>query len=131
MSNESYTKDFAGWHILKPKINEVRPPLFKERDIWWCSIGVNIGHEEDGKNEKYDRPVLVIKKFNNFIFWGVPLTTQVKDVHYYYKINFNGKDQCVMVAQMRVFDSKRLTYKMGQLPLHSFEEIKTFIKDML
>ncbi len=30
----------------------------------WCSIGINVGDEEDGKNELYERPVLVIKKFN-------------------------------------------------------------------
>lgn len=36
--------------------------LFYEREIWWCSLGVNIGFEQDGTNDLFERPVLVIKK---------------------------------------------------------------------
>lgn len=49
----------------------------------------------------------------------------------YYKTSFKGKEQCVMLAQMRLFDSKRLSDKMGQLPRPHFEEIKNAIKNML
>jgi len=27
-------------------------PRFSEREIWWCSVGVNVGHEADSKHEQ-------------------------------------------------------------------------------
>ena len=60
-------KDFNGWNIEKQNIESTKKDTlpFHEREIWWCSIGINLGDEQDGKNELYERPVLVIKKFNN------------------------------------------------------------------
>jgi mRNA-degrading endonuclease toxin of MazEF toxin-antitoxin module len=39
-------KDFINWIQYKIYLN-ARPkyPKFKEGEIWWCSIGVNIGSE--------------------------------------------------------------------------------------
>jgi mRNA interferase MazF len=54
------------------------PPLFKERDIWWVSIGVNVGFEEDGKHEKFLRPVLILKKFNKELFLGIPNSDKIQ-----------------------------------------------------
>ena len=49
-------KDFQGWHQLKININESKKlPTFNEREIWWCSIGTNIGFEMDGKNGPFHR----------------------------------------------------------------------------
>lgn len=49
----NYDKDFDGWNIKKKEINSKfhKPPMFKERDIWWISVGINVGFEEDGKHE--------------------------------------------------------------------------------
>lgn len=38
-----------------------RSLYFKERQIWWASIGQNIGVEANGKNKKYERPVIILK----------------------------------------------------------------------
>jgi hypothetical protein len=44
-------KDFWKWHSLKSEIEgHVFVSPFYEREIWWCSIGANVGAEEDGKN---------------------------------------------------------------------------------
>ena len=53
---EDCLKDFDKWNELKKKLH-VRQErlLFHEREIWWCSLGVNIGFEENGKNEKTNR----------------------------------------------------------------------------
>jgi hypothetical protein len=46
-----YEKDFEGWHRLKQSTEEDAPcPTFNDREVWWCSVGVNIGHEIDGKD---------------------------------------------------------------------------------
>ena len=43
--------------------------LFKEGEIWWCRIGMNIGHETYGKGASFSRPVLIFKKFSNDFFY--------------------------------------------------------------
>jgi len=109
-------KDFANWHKTKETIdNKGGFASFKEREIWWCSLGVNIGHEEDGKGPMKTRPVLILKKFNKRLFWGVPLTTQIKDNTHYYEFNFLNKRQSIMLTQLRLWDAKRLISKMGRL----------------
>jgi mRNA interferase MazF len=52
------------WFIQKAELaaKEHHPPYFKNGEIWWCSIGENIGSEMYGKGEFYRRPVLVIRK---------------------------------------------------------------------
>ncbi len=106
-------------------------PIFKEREVWWCSIGANIGDEEDGKNEFFSRPVLVVRKFNKKIFWGVPLSTQIKDNPNYCKIFFKDKIQCAMLTQLRLFDRKRLTKKMGQLSSDDGGKIRKALREFI
>lgn len=125
-------KDFTGWSRLKAEIqSDYNAPIFQQREIWWCAIGVNIGHEEDGKGECYSRPVLIVRKFNSRIFWGVPLTTQIKNNPYYYQIHFKGREQCVMLSQLRIWEARRLTDKMGQLATDHFKEILKELRKIL
>lgn len=132
-----HKKDFNGWANLKEKIDTDSPvPTFKEREIWWCSIGVNVGHEVDGKNNFYNRPVLVVRKFNARMFWGVPLTTKVKDNPFYFQIHFKGHEaverkRCVMLSHLRLYDSKRLHDKMGWLARDEFTAVKNALKGLL
>lgn len=35
--------------------------MFKEREIWWCKVGVSVGCEMD-KRQNFLRPVLILKK---------------------------------------------------------------------
>ena len=126
-----YEKDFAGWNRLKIKIdNSNRIPTFKEREVWWANIGFNIGYEVDGKNEFCSRPILILKKFNRRIFWGIPLTTQIKDIPFYHHFEFKGKKQCAILPQMRLFDGKRLSDKMGKITPSDFEKIKNAVKSI-
>jgi len=126
-------KDFDGWNDLKKKIdldNDISA-TFKEREIWWCSIGLNIGFEADGKNKLYNRPVLVISKFSNRLFWGLPLTTKIKDNPYYHHFIFNHKPQSAMLTHLRLYDSKRMANKIGQLPVGQFKKIVSALSNIL
>ncbi len=125
-------KDFEGWGTLKTQINIRKDaPTFQQQEIWWCSIGVNIGNEEDGKSRLYSRPVLVVRKFNQYMFWGLPLTTKIKDNAFYHQIHFKDLQQSVMLSHLKLIDSKRLTSKMGKLSDSQFEDIKTAIKKLI
>ena len=56
-------KDFDNWNNIKKKLDKrEKYPSFKEREIWWTNIGLNVGDEECGKGEKSVRPILIVKK---------------------------------------------------------------------
>jgi len=121
-------KKFNEWNTLKKSLNaKDTVPNFKEREIWWCSLGVNVGHEQDGKNAECSRPVLIVKKFNKRLFWGVPLTTQIKDSPHYHRFTFKNRPQCAMLTQLRLWDANRITNKMGQLGRKEFKTIRASI----
>src|SRR5437667_236634 len=62
-------KDFDRWNKTKKKLNaEVEPLYFREGEIWWVHLGVNIGYEIDGKRENFARPVIVLRKYNKYSF---------------------------------------------------------------
>ena len=126
-------KDFDNWNTHKKHIsakNEI-PPYWNTREIWWLSLGVNIGHEQDGKNKEFSRPVLVIKKFNNRLFWAVPLTTQIKDIPHYHRFDFKNTTQCAMLTQMRLLDANRMTKKMGRIGKKEFNVICSKLKEYI
>ena len=72
--------------------------------------------------------VLIVRKFNQHISFGAPLTTKIKQNPYYLPMRFKDRDQCVMLSQLRLWDGKRLTHKMGQLPDDQFEAVKQALK---
>jgi len=125
-------KDFDKWNEHKKTIDSINTDLyFYERDIWWCSLGINVGFEQDGKNEYFTRPVLVLKKFSKDVFIGVPLSTSNKEGRYYFKFNFQEQKSNALLSQVRLFDTKSLKDKLGRLPKNIFKEIRQKIKDLL
>lgn len=130
------SKNFIDWHRKKIFVNERRDMdkiFFREKEIWWCSLGVNIGFEQDGKGEEFQRPVLIIKKFNQFVVLIVPLTTKIKKNNkYYYPCDSgDGISRMVIISQLRLIDTKRLLHKIGFVEKERFGEIKNAIKSML
>ena len=128
-------KDFKEWHTAKEKIHyQADDPgiYFRERDIWWSRLGVNIGFEQDGKGESFSRPVLIIKKFNQFLFWAVPLSGKLKKNPYYVEcVCSDGRTRAAMISQLRLISSKRLTDKIGFADSTSLRAIKKAIKALL
>jgi mRNA interferase MazF len=98
--------------------------LFKEAEIWWCSIGINVGVEIFGKGPDFARPVIIFKKFNAHSFLGIPLTTQLKEGVWYIPISFSGKERRAILSQIRVFDARRLLRKIGTLAGDDFQNIQ-------
>lgn len=118
-------KNFDKWNIKKKIINNDKNFFYHEREIWWCSIGLNIGFEEDGKGDNFSRPVLIIKGFSKDIFICIPITTKLKDGKFYSDINFgDGIKRKVILSQIRLIDSKRLQEKISTIDKDQFKEIK-------
>ena len=132
MSEDGKLKNFVEWTKLKMRIHvSDRIIYFKEREIWWISLGCNIGHEEDGKNIMFERPVLVLKKFSHHLLWVLPLTSQNKIGKYYHVCHYEGKEYSAILSQLRLISSKRLLRKVRTLPKNEFKEIREKIKCFL
>ena len=118
-------KDFSKWFLLKQETHETTgTALFHEREVWWCMLGANIGFEIDGGGEDFERPVIIIKKFNLDTCIVVPLTAKPKKGKYYFPIGtVNGRDAMTVLSQIRLIDRKRLAEKIETLPKAKFKEL--------
>lgn len=118
-------KDFAKWFSLKQATHEAESSaLFHEREIWWCKLGANVGFEIDGGGEDFERPVIVIKKFNLDTCIVIPLTAKPKTGKYYFSIGtVNGRTATAVLSQIRLIDRKRLAEKIETLPKTKFQEL--------
>ena len=125
-------QDYDNWSKLKKSLSREKSKIFfHEREIWYCSLGKNIGYEEDGKNELFERPILIIKKFNNDIFLSIPLTSSQKDNIYYYKYKLNSKEYSSILSQIRLLDRKRLSRKIGMIKGGDFKNILNNIRNFM
>jgi len=135
-------KDFQKWHNQKARIHESeKRPGFHEREIWWCALGVNVGFEQDGGGRDFLRPVLVFRKFNNEIFWGIPLTHTKKNTPFYYQFSIaqfdtDGKEagrtpSTAILSQIRLIDASRLSHKLGGIVSSDFEALTKKFKALL
>ena len=119
-------KNFQKWHIKKSDLHENQIRIyFHERDIWFASVGANIGFEQDGKGDDFLRPIVVLKKFNNENLWGVFLTSKDKIGKYYFKFYHDqNRLSTANISQLRLIDSKRLKYKIGVITEVDFYQLK-------
>ena len=125
-------KDFKRWNNLKEKIDrKERIVYFRKKEIWWCALGLNVGFEQDGKNDNFERPVLIFKKFNKNVLWVLPLTSINKVGKYYFQIKYNNKIYSVILSQMRLISSKRLLRKIRTFSDVEFEQVRRFIKKLI
>ena len=117
-------QDYDNWNIQKKDLSKGKRVYFHKGEIWYGSIGKNIGDEEDGKNSNFERPILIIRKFNNNIFLGVPLTSnEHKEGKYYHRL-ISFSDSVAILSQVRLFDAKRLLRLMGKIENEELKEIK-------
>jgi mRNA-degrading endonuclease toxin of MazEF toxin-antitoxin module len=128
-----YLKDYNSWNIEKQKLEKTAPDImsFHEREVWWCSIGVNLGDEQDGKNDLFERPVLVLKKFNKKLAWVLPMTSKKKSGQYYEILTYQGQEFSVILSQLRLVSVKRFRRFIRKVAPLQFENIKTKLINLL
>lgn len=124
---------FFDWTKLKIRIHLTpdKKFYFHEREIWWASLGINIGFEQNGKHEIFERPILILKAFNRYLLWALPLTSKVKAGKYYYLIECKNEKSVIILSQLRLISSKRLIRKIRKVPPSEFKEIKEILKSFL
>lgn len=121
------------WNRLKKKIHKKKHKFYvKTAEIYFLSIGQNIGYESYGKDELFLRPVIVYKKLGHATFIGIPLTSEEKIGDYYFKFSYRkGKYSYATLNQMKVFDTKRVVYKSGNIKHEDFESLKEQVKNFM
>ncbi len=110
-------KDFDKWNIKKKKINNKETNIsFMEGQIWWCSAGLNIGHEIDGKHSAYERPFYILKKCSETMFIGIPCTSSNRLGLFTYLLKTNNFEFTLNFSQIKTLSSKRLLRKVVHIP---------------
>lgn len=126
-------KDFLSWIYKKIRLDDLQRVnrIISEGQVFWCSLGENIGYEQNGKGVYFRRPVLIFKKFNNELFWGLPLSSKLKNHKFRVRILLRNKPQDVLLSQLRVLDSKRLDEFFGHISAKDFELIRIYIQELI
>jgi len=125
-------KDFDKWNVQKKIVDSVdNKKTFHEREVWFIKIGKNVGFEQNGKGEEFLRPVIVYKKFSSSVFLGIPLTRRIKEGIFYSSFDFQGRKSNAILSQIRLFDSKRLKYKVGKMSVGDFRRVKEKLIELI
>ena len=104
-------KNYHLWMKVKARLHNevVEYAPYREGEVYWFCIGDNIGTEEDGKNEVFSRPVVIVRGFSRTLVWGVPLSHTKNTGPYYHEFEFKGEISNALLSQLRSFDLARAT----------------------
>lgn len=124
-------KWFALWIALKEKLHAkiFQPPRVSEGDIWWVSIGENVGFEINGKSKLFTRPVIILKKISKGFYFVIPTTSQPRVGSWYIGFPESSLIKNACLHQARPIDYRRLSSKLGELNESDLGRLKrAFIK---
>jgi len=122
-------KDFNKWGNLKKIIDSgYINKFFHQREVWWCYLGLNIGSEQNGGVVNFQRPVLILKKFNGGTLLVAPITSKTKKNIFYYSISPESQ---VILSQIRLISSKRLTRKISIISRDHYRDILNKLVEIL
>jgi len=125
-------KDFDKWNKLKENLElKNNKILFKQWDIWWTSIWVNIWQESCWKWKEFRRPVLVIKKLSKENCIVIPLSSQNKVWTWFASYTLHGVKYTALLYQIKMLHIKRFTKREAELNDYDFKIIKKRLKQLL
>jgi len=118
-------KDFDKWNTEKKRLHSEAKKFYAHpRDIWWCAMGLNIGAEIDGKNDNFERPIIVIRAYNTETLLALPITSKEKKDQFHIPISVRIGTVWVKMTQARVISSYRLLRKLDVVSENEFEKVK-------
>ena len=124
--------DFNKWNNLKKEIHKKSSNIiFKEWDIWWCSLWKNIKSESFWKWEKFRRPILVFKKLSTDNCIVIPLSTKIKNWTWFCDYIQGWKNYTALLYQIRMVNKSRFDSKIWQIDELDFTKIKNRLKNLL
>jgi mRNA interferase MazF len=126
-------ENYDHWNKIKKDLNLNKKVIsINEKEIFMAYIGQNIGFEQNGdKNQSFLGPVLVYKKFSKNLFLGIPLTKTKREGKFYFSFTFkNNKVSTAILSQIKLLDTKRCKYRMGQIKNRDFKELIVKFKNL-
>lgn len=128
-----HKKEFDLWNESKKNINQFKERrYYRPKEVWWCALGINIGFEEDGTGDSYERPVLILRGFSKYVCLVVPLTTSTKKNPYHVNLGIiDGKDSFAIISQLRLVDTKRLLNRVDIVGEEVFKVVKEAVRGSL
>lgn len=98
---------------------------FREKEVWWVAFGKNIGYEIDGKHELFERPAVIIKKYNEDMCFVIPFTSQIREPLPWFQIpvDFGVEPSVAIISQGRTISPKRLLRKEAFLNDETYKKI--------
>ena len=133
MHEALYPDEYDKWNGLKKQLTHKNKIInFYEGNIYFMSIGKNIGHEIYGKDQLFLRPVLVYKKLTKTTFLGIPLTSQNKEGSYFFKFSYKkDKISIALLHQIRVYDIRRSEYLSGKINKNTKKNLETKMQEFM
>jgi mRNA interferase MazF len=127
-----YIKDFNYWNKFKQALNKSEVTFYAHpREIWWCSLGVNIGAEIDGKEFNFERPVILLKVYNKETILTLPAVSKGSDARFHFTLKSFQIPMHIRLTQPRVLSSKRLIRKIATLEEKEFKSLLSAFKDSI
>ena len=125
-------KDFDGWNKQKKIIETAQKNiLFKEGEVWWCTVGHNVGEESCGKGEYFRRPIIIIKKLSGKNCIGIPLSTQPKSGSWFCEIHLKEEKRWALLYQIRMFSVLRFNQRLATLEYEDFLVLRKKLEALL
>jgi mRNA interferase MazF len=112
---------------LKERLHNIvgKPPLVSQGDIWWASVGENVGSEVNGKSALFSRPVIIFKKLAHSFYFAIPTTTKIRQGTWYVEFRQRERDMVACLHQARAIDYRRLSSNLGTLDDEDYSRIKS------
>jgi mRNA interferase MazF len=127
MDFKEVAQKFIDWTKKKVRhhIEEDVDKYFREKEVWWAAMGKNIGYEIDGKNDLFERPVLILKGYSRDMCFVLPLTSKIKNPTPWYQhvVALENGDSAVIISQGKVLSSKRLLRKHDVIDTEDYNAI--------
>ncbi len=121
---------FDSWNEKKQHIQKNLKELpCQEGEVWWCSLGKNIGTEQNGKNDYFERPILVLNRINHYTIWSLPLSSKSKLDKYRYSIEEMHAQ--IVLSQLRTISTKRLLRKITKISDGEFNSVIDKVVELL
>lgn len=123
--HKNENQQFNNWIKVKKKVHfKNKIPQIAEGEVWWCSMGKNVGIEINGKSETFSRPAIIFKKLSRLGFLAIPLSTQPHRGDWYVPFKFRGKDEIAVLSQIKIMSVARLYTRLGQIDETDFEKVQ-------
>lgn len=119
------------WNDKKKNIKQ-NDIFFRERDVWWCKLGKNIGQEQDGVGDNFSRPVIILRRLDDRTCIVLPLTTKENIGSWFVElVKYEGKKSWVMLNQIRLISTDRLYLYINYINIDEFNKIKKQLASLL